>query len=134
MLTQPGRLVDPGQPAWQKRKFQIIRFIEFCRKLRDEYDKLEGALRKLGVDPDTIVGNHNTTTTSEEDSSEVLDPDLCTPFNVVAVPANPANLPDEDGESLAMSRTVNARLRHLDILEEVRNFSCSIVVMSKKVF
>ena len=29
------------------------------RKLRDEYDKLEGALRKLGVDPDTIVGNHH---------------------------------------------------------------------------
>lgn len=75
------------------------------------------------MDPDTIVGNHNTTTTSEEDSSEVLDPDLCTPFNVVAVPANPANL-EEDGESLAtMSRTVNARLRHLDILEEVWNFS-----------
>ena len=117
-----------------KKKSQIIRLIEYCRKLRDEYDKLEGALRKLGVDPDTIVGNHNTTTTSEEDSSEVLDPDLCTPFNVVAVPANPANLADEDGESLAMSRTVNARLRHLDILEEVRNFSCSIVVvMSKKV-
>ena len=74
------------------------------------------------MDPDTIVGNHNTTTTSEEDSSEVLDPALCTPFNVVAVPANPANF-EEDGESLAalqqQSRTV-ARLRHLDILEEVR--------------
>jgi hypothetical protein len=23
-----------------------------CRKLRDEYDRLEGALKKLGVDPD----------------------------------------------------------------------------------
>ena len=27
----------------------------FSRKLRDEYDKLEGALRKLGVDPETVV-------------------------------------------------------------------------------
>ena len=71
------------------------------------------------MDPDTIVGNHNTTTTSEDDSSEVLDPDLCTPFNVVAVPANPAN--QEEVESLQQSRTAAAaRLRHLDILEEVR--------------
>ena len=29
-------------------------FIIF-RKLRDEYDKLEGALRKLGVDPESVV-------------------------------------------------------------------------------
>ena len=27
----------------------------FSRKLRDEYDKLEGALRKLGVDPEAVV-------------------------------------------------------------------------------
>ena len=30
----------------------LLRF----RKLRDEYDKLEGALRKLGVDPESVVG------------------------------------------------------------------------------
>ena len=30
--------------------------ISSCRKLRDEYDKLEGALRKLGVDPESVVG------------------------------------------------------------------------------
>ena len=27
----------------------------FSRKLRDEYDKLEGALRQLGVDPEAVV-------------------------------------------------------------------------------
>ena len=33
-----------------------------CRKLRDEYDKLEGALKKLGVDPECVV--------TEEDEEE----------------------------------------------------------------
>ena len=33
------------------------------RKLRDEYDKLEGALKKLGVDPDCVV-------TEEEEEEE----------------------------------------------------------------
>ena len=32
------------------------------RKLRDEYDKLEGALKKLGVDPECVV--------TEEDDEE----------------------------------------------------------------
>ena len=76
----------------------------------------------MGVDPDTIVGNHNTTTTSEDDSSEVLDPDLCTPFNVVAVPANPANLEEVESLGQPQSRTP-ARLRHLDILEEVKQIA-----------
>ena len=58
------------------------------------------------------------------DPADMLDPDLCTPFNVVAVPAN-SNEHDEDvlggasGTDQGLhSRTVG-RLRHLDILEEV---------------
>ena len=45
------------------------------RKLRDEYDKLEGALRKLGVDPDTIVGNHSGMS-SGPDAEDYLEGDL----------------------------------------------------------
>lgn len=97
--------------------------------MRDEYDKLEGALRKLGVDPDTIVGNHGLSSGVssgpdaedylEDELSEVgLDPDLCTPFNVVAVPASSSNHLEDD-ESL-QARTVG-RLRHLDIVEEVKS-------------
>ena len=80
---------------------------------------MEGALRKLGVDPDTIVGNH---ASSEEDQA-MLDPDLCTPFNVVAVPAtNTTSETEDDPASLhSAERTAQmGRLRHLDILEEVR--------------
>lgn len=129
-----------------------------CRKLRDEYDKLEGALRKLGVDPDTIVGPNHDTVTSEDEasdcyysyeppqvqhyhtslhfrnnannsvlnaddnaSSDDLDPHLCTPFNVVAVPASGAaaatSTASEAEESLVPATV--GRLRHLDILEEV---------------
>ena len=61
----------------------------------------------------------------EEDLSQViepadLDPDLCTPFNVVAVPASATNELDSSGDDSCglHSRTVG-RLRHLDILEEV---------------
>jgi hypothetical protein len=120
---------------------------------------LEGALRKLGVDPDTIVGNHHpaaVTTTDDDDEegyneddyeddeqvevqpqtnsthrasgssghqsnsfADDMDADLCTPFNVVAVPANTNSVPNTVtvDESLH-SRTVG-RLKHLDILEEV---------------
>ena len=58
----------------------------------------------------------------EEDLSQViepadLDPDLCTPFNVVAVPATNEHDSSEDDCGLH-SRTVG-RLWHLDILEEV---------------
>ena len=86
-------------------------------------------MRKLGVDPDTIVGNHSGISSGpdaedylEEDLSQVmgdcdLDPDLCTPFNVVAVPATNEHDSSEDDCGLH-SRTVG-RLRHLDILEEV---------------
>ena len=125
--------------------------------MRDEYDKLEGALRKLGVDPDTIVGNHtNVAMASSEDDDEYeydsscgtskvhynkkssssnnnyssrpptnseLDPDLCTPFNVVAVPAagsgdTASTLTTMSVEDSLEPRT-GGRLRHLDILEEV---------------
>ena len=89
-------------------------------------------MRKLGVDPDTIVGNHSGMSSGpdaedylEEDLSQViepadLDPDLCTPFNVVAVPASATNELDSSGDDSCglHSRTVG-RLRHLDILEEV---------------
>ena len=122
--------------------------------MRDEYDKLEGALRKLGVDPDTIVGNHtNVAMASSEDDDDYheydsstskvrynkkssnnnyssrpphnseLDPDLYTPFNVVAVPAagsgdTASTLTTMSVEDSLEPRT-GGRLRHLDILEEV---------------
>ena len=48
-------------------------FTSLSRKLRDEYDKLEGALKKLGVDPDCVV-------TEEEDGynaeSDLEDSDV----------------------------------------------------------
>ena len=40
----------------------IPHHLTLCRKLRDEYDKLEGALKKLGVDPECVV--------TEEDEEE----------------------------------------------------------------
>ena len=40
-----------------------------CRKLRDEYDKLEGALRRLGVDPEAVVRD------AEEADEEDFDED-----------------------------------------------------------
>ena len=91
-------------------------------------------MRKLGVDPDTIVGNHSGMSSGpdaedylEEDLSQViepadLDPDLCTPFNVVAVPASATNehLDSSDGDdSCGLQHRTVGRLRHLDILEEV---------------
>ncbi len=36
----------------------LLQYVYTSRKLRDEYDKLEGALRKLGVDPELVVGGH----------------------------------------------------------------------------
>ena len=38
---------------------QKTEFFSFFRKLRDEYDKLEGALRKLGVDPENVIVDQN---------------------------------------------------------------------------
>ena len=153
---------------------KYVKFFSIFRKLRDEYDKLEGALRKLGVDPDTIVGNHisggcaiassdefddcdldvgsstnskvrninnvsnkssalalkpnsltNNSAHPEAADDADLDPDLCTPFNVVAVPAagsassaTTTSLTALSVEESLQPRTVG-RLRHLDILEEV---------------
>ena len=59
------------------------------------------------------------------DPADMLDPDLCTPFNVVAVPASATNELDSSGDDSCglHSRTVG-RLRHLDILEEVGDCSC----------
>ena len=47
---------------WNDRIFCIITAYKnwfFFRKLRDEYDKLEGALRKLGVDPENVIVDQN---------------------------------------------------------------------------
>ena len=43
--------------------------LHFLRKLRDEYDKLEGALRKLGVDPETLVGDGGGGDDDDEDEA-----------------------------------------------------------------
>ena len=42
------------------------------RKLRDEYDKLEGALRKLGVDPEAVVAADRVPT-DEDDLDDAYD-------------------------------------------------------------
>ena len=47
---------------WNNRIFGIFTAFKkliFFRKLRDEYDKLEGALRKLGVDPENVIVDQN---------------------------------------------------------------------------
>lgn len=136
--------------------------------MRDEYDKLEGALRKLGVDPDTIVGNHtNVAMASSEDDDDYheydsstskvrynkkssnnnyssrpphnseLDPDLYTPFNVVAVPAagsgdTASTLTTMSLEDSLEPRT-GGRLRHLDILEEVSCFLQHSLVFNRSI-
>ena len=91
---------------------------------------MEGALRKLGVDPDTIVGNHNISSEEADIDEQVLDPDLCTPFNVVAVPANDEDLENSGEDSLHLAdRTAMGRLRHLDILEEVSKLATGSKIM-----
>ena len=118
------------------------------RKLRDEYDKLEGALRKLGVDPDTIVGNHHAgggvaLASSDEFDNDIdaasskvrmkrptslinntppdLDSDLCDrDLDPVfnVVAVTSTNSNTTSVEDSLQPRPVG-RLRHLDILEEV---------------
>jgi hypothetical protein len=44
-----------------------------CRKLRDEYDRLEGALKKLGVDPDC-----SNTEVSPSTNNGTLSPNVLT--------------------------------------------------------
>jgi hypothetical protein len=69
------------------------------RKLRDEYDKLEGALRRLGVDPESVVGVGGGRG-GEDDDEDVDDQE------------------DERRRSLRLD-LVHDRGRMLDILEEV---------------
>ena len=50
----------------------------FYRKLRDEYDKLEGALKKLGVDPECVVATededgYNAESDVEDDTDQEKD-------------------------------------------------------------
>ena len=53
-----------------------------CRKLREEYDKLEGALKKLGVDPDCVVteeeDGYNAESDLEDDTEQDCDREVAT--------------------------------------------------------
>lgn len=74
-------------------------FISRHRKLRDEYDKLEGALRRLGVDPEAVVGPRG----GGDKSGDI------------------EALEDNGERDLLINEiTVQGHRRHLDILEEVR--------------
>ena len=52
------------------------------RKLREEYDKLEGALKKLGVDPECVVteeeDGYNAESDLEEDTEQDCDRETTT--------------------------------------------------------
>ena len=52
------------------------------RKLREEYDKLEGALKKLGVDPDCVVteeeDGYNAESDLEDDTEQDCDREVAT--------------------------------------------------------
>lgn len=52
------------------------------RKLREEYDKLEGALKKLGVDPDCVVteeeDGYNAESDLEEDTEQDCEREVAT--------------------------------------------------------
>ena len=48
-------LLPSLRPSFVPSFFLLPELFLFSRKLRDEYDKLEGALRKLGVDPEAVV-------------------------------------------------------------------------------
>jgi hypothetical protein len=45
------------------------------RKLRDEYDKLEGALKKLGVDPECVVTEEEDGYNAESDLEDDTEQD-----------------------------------------------------------
>ena len=52
------------------------------RKLREEYDKLEGALKKLGVEPDCVVteeeDGYNAESDLEEDTEQDCEREVAT--------------------------------------------------------
>ena len=51
---------------------ECLVFYLIFRKLRDEYDKLEGALRKLGVDATTMQASGSGDVSSAREDSEVI--------------------------------------------------------------
>ena len=54
-----------------------LSLVSCFRKLREEYDKLEGALKKLGVDPECVVteeeDGYNAESDLEEDTEQDCD-------------------------------------------------------------
>ena len=68
------------------------------RKLREEYDKLEGALKKLGGEPDCVVteeeDGYNAQSDLEEDTEQDCEREVATFVPAVyTVPSTVARLP-----------------------------------------
>ena len=112
-------------------------FFSPFRKLRDEYDKLEGALRKLGVDPEAVVAGSNASTAAaavgrgrddeddvdgddEEDDVDVLNPVAGGGVMIVTDHSRSSSGRQDAAAVVQSLQNRTARLRrHLDILEEV---------------
>lgn len=104
-------LTSMSKVAAARRVYVFSFFFHFThdRKLRDEYDKLEGALRKLGVDPESVVGGGTGGGTGHDGGDEADEADYRGHSNVELL----AGL-----DQGCYSRSGGGP-RHLDILEEV---------------
>ena len=64
------------------KNFLFPDWIDYFRKLREEYDKLEGALKKLGVDPECVVteeeDGYNAESDLEEDTEQDCEREVAT--------------------------------------------------------
>ena len=92
LASDPPDWVSITRSACQRRleQFSILKMFYFspdwnhfyCRKLREEYDKLEGALKKLGVDPECVVteeeDGYNAESDLEEDTEQDCEREVAT--------------------------------------------------------
>ena len=60
---------------WKYLLQQQSLYLSLFRKLRDEYDKLEGALKKLGVDPECVVTEEEDGYNAESDLEDDTEQD-----------------------------------------------------------
>lgn len=117
-------------------------------KLRDEYDKLEGALRKLGVDPESVVGaqgdEHEGEDEAEADEDNLYEEEDDDDFHgrghvqghslqsQMAQQGVVEDLLLDDLDPLSLQNRTARLRRHLDILEEVRTtffgYSSSLII------
>ena len=57
--TVGRQAIQAARPDLARISPSVFTNVLFYRKLRDEYDKLEGALKKLGVDPECVVATED---------------------------------------------------------------------------